>query len=134
MALLSCRYSTTHLISSPQSKSISQYQDNRTHTLVVNYPQSLGNYLVDADDNVLLDVFAQISSIAVGYNHPDLLELAGSEVFMVMAVNRMALGSFPPVGWEGDGGGLGVGGLKRVAPEGLDMVVTTLCGSSANGQ
>ncbi len=37
-----------------------------------------GNFIVDADGNTLLDVFAQISSIALGYNLPSLLELAKS--------------------------------------------------------
>jgi 4-aminobutyrate aminotransferase-like enzyme len=43
--------------------------------LVVDYEKSKGNYLVDADGNTLLDVFAQISSIALGYNVPAMLEL-----------------------------------------------------------
>lgn len=88
-----------------------------------------GNYIVDADGNELLDVFAQISSIGLGYNVPEMLELGQSEEFVKAALNRPALGSFPPTKWpqwlqEG---------LMTVAPKGLDQLVTTLCGSSANG-
>jgi 4-aminobutyrate aminotransferase/(S)-3-amino-2-methylpropionate transaminase len=43
--------------------------------LVVDYEKSKGNYLVDADGNKLLDVFAQISSIALGYNVPEMIAL-----------------------------------------------------------
>lgn len=45
------------------------------------------------------------------------------------AMNRPALGSFPPAKfaeWLETG-------LMTVAPKGLDQLMTTLCGSSANG-
>lgn len=42
----------------------------------MDYEKSKGNYLVDADGNTMLDVFAQISSIALGYNVPEMLKLA----------------------------------------------------------
>ena len=40
--------------------------DTKSIGLFANYEQSYGNYLVDLDGNVLLDVFAQIASIPVG--------------------------------------------------------------------
>lgn len=58
-----------------KSAAIEKIQDNRTHMLVVDYEKSKGNYLVDADGNKLLDVFAQISSIALGYNVPEMIAL-----------------------------------------------------------
>ncbi|WWD20158.1 4-aminobutyrate aminotransferase [Kwoniella shandongensis] len=110
------------------SAEINAIQDPRTHVVVPNYELSKGNYLVDADGNVLLDVFAQISSIALGYNVPALLDLARSDEFVKAAMNRPALGSFPPVQWAS----WLKTGLLTVAPKGLDQLVTTLCGSSAN--
>lgn len=98
--------------------------------MVVDYDTSLGNYLTDADGNQLLDVFAQISSIALGYNAPPMLDLARSDAFVKAAINRPALGSFPPVGWAE----WLEGGLMTVKPKGLEHLVTTLCGSSANGE
>ncbi|BEJ12516.1 hypothetical protein CspHIS471_0209760 [Cutaneotrichosporon sp. HIS471] len=122
----------TETVPGPASKAasaeIDKIQDPRTHVLVCDYAKSNGNYLVDADGNQLLDVFQQISSIAIGYNVPQLLELGRSDEFITAALNRPALGSFPPKQWAE---WLNTG-LMTVAPKGLDKLVTSLCGSSAN--
>lgn len=57
---------------------IGRWQENRVDYFAADYAKSVGNYISDADGNVLLDMFAQIASIAIGYNHPDLLALARS--------------------------------------------------------
>ena len=66
----------------PKSRALSAeidlFQDARTHVMVPDYTKSSGNYLVDADGNTLLDVFAQIASIALGYNVPAMLALGKS--------------------------------------------------------
>jgi 4-aminobutyrate aminotransferase/(S)-3-amino-2-methylpropionate transaminase len=71
-----------------QSAEIDVIQDPRTHVIVCDYAKSKGNYLVDADGNQLLDVFQQISSIAIGYNVPQLLELGRSVSLRVPALAR----------------------------------------------
>ena len=87
----------------PKSKSLiaemGQRQEERTVHFIADYHKSIGNYLVDADDNVLLDVFCQISSMPLGYNHPDLLKAAKSDEWAQALVNRPALGIAPDVTW-----------------------------------
>lgn len=48
-------------------KKFGELTDNRCARFVADYTMSKGNYLADADGNQLLDVFAQISSIPLGY-------------------------------------------------------------------
>jgi 4-aminobutyrate aminotransferase/(S)-3-amino-2-methylpropionate transaminase len=44
------------------SKRIGTFQEDRAHVVVVDYDRSSGNYIIDADGNKVLDVFAQIGS------------------------------------------------------------------------
>lgn len=90
-----------------QSAKIDKLQDSRTHVIACDYAASRGNYLVDADGNKLLDVFQQISSIAIGYNVPQLLAL-GKTVSMLCGVVCVSLPAcphtlphtFPLLSWE----------------------------------
>lgn len=92
-----------------------------------------GNYLQDIDGNSYLDVYAQIASIPIGYNAPELRALAASEEFISMTINRPALGSFPDASWANTINS----GLLSVAPKGLPVNFFTFlshlsCFSSTN--
>ena len=63
-------------IPGPKSKNaiteLNKVFDTRSLNMLADYKHSFGNYIADLDGNVLLDVFAQIASIPVGYNNPSL--------------------------------------------------------------
>ena len=61
------------------------------------YERSQGNYIADADGNVLLDLYCQTSSIFLGYNHPVLKDLLTDDKNLTSIISRSALASFPPV-------------------------------------
>ncbi|KAM0755936.1 4-aminobutyrate aminotransferase [Meredithblackwellia eburnea MCA 4105] len=119
----------TDSVPGPKSKAasekIAQFQDNRTHVLVADYAKSKGNYIADVDGNQLLDVFAQIASIPIGYNSPELLALAKTDEFAIAAMNRPALGMFPSAEWAETINS----GLLSVAPKGVPHLFTQMCGS-----
>ncbi|KAJ4304155.1 4-aminobutyrate transaminase [Collariella sp. IMI 366227] len=119
-------------IPGPKSKAaiaeLDKVFDTRSLNMLTDYSKCAGNYIADPDGNVLLDVYAQIASIPVGYNNPALAKAAQSDEMINGIINRPALGNFPPVEWAEV---LNTGILK-VAPKGLNQVFTAMAGSDAN--
>ncbi|KAI9495811.1 4-aminobutyrate aminotransferase [Zychaea mexicana] len=107
---------------------LDNYQDTRSVFFVADFEKSKGNYIVDADGNAMLDVFAQIASIPVGYNNPAFLNLAKEPAFQTALANRAALGVNPNKDWVDSV----EKAFMRVAPAGMSNVFTVMCGSCAN--
>ncbi|KAK4204377.1 putative 4-aminobutyrate aminotransferase [Triangularia verruculosa] len=102
--------------------------DTRSLNMLTDYYKSAGNYIADPDGNILLDVYAQIASIPVGYNNPALIEAAKSPQMIQGLINRPALGNFPSSDWAD----VLKAGILKVAPKGLNQVFTAMAGSDAN--
>ena len=83
----------------PQHQRYVEELSQRTCNLAVKFPvdmsKSIGNYIADVDGNVYLDVFMNISSTCMGYNHPDVLAAARSEEMVSLVANRTAGGVHP---------------------------------------
>lgn len=110
-------------IPGPSSKRVVEEIGARSdHALTTQIPidldKSFGNYLTDADGNILLDVFMSISSIPLGYNHPALVAAAKSDLATKMLANRTGLGVFPPT----ELADLLDRAFLRVAPKGMGPV------------
>ncbi|KAK3940362.1 aminotransferase class-III-domain-containing protein [Diplogelasinospora grovesii] len=122
----------TSEIPGPKAKAaiseLNEVFDTRSLNMLTDYAKSSGNYIADPDGNVLLDVYAQIASIPLGYNNPTLRSAAQSDEMINGIINRPALGNFPPVDWAH----MLKTGILKVAPKGLNQVFTAMAGSDAN--
>lgn len=118
-------------IPGPESKkaiaSLGEVFDSRPAYFIADYEKSNGNYIADVDGNVYLDVYAQIASIALGYNNPALIEAAKSPEMIRAIVERPALGNFPGKDFEGI-----IKKLLKVAPKGQSQIWSGLSGADAN--
>ncbi|KAK9245435.1 aminotransferase class-III-domain-containing protein [Lipomyces tetrasporus] len=108
--------------------SLDKVYDTQAAYMVCDYQNSVGNYICDADQNLYLDVYAQIASIPLGYNNPVLMTAAQSPEMIDAIVNRPALGTFPSTLWEQ----ILREGILSAAPKGFDKVWTSMSGSDAN--
>jgi len=117
----------------PRSKELlnklDKFQDTKPILFFTDMEKSMGNFVVDADGNTMLDMYCHIASLPIGYNHPMMEEASRSQQWHRHLLQRPALGSMPssdfPAQLEST--------MQEIAPKGLAQVQMTCgCGSSAN--
>lgn len=92
------------------------------------YAKSQGNFIVDADGNTLLDIYMQVASLPLGYNHPAWKRVLRDPKYEHIFLNRPAPGFIPPA----DMGKRIHDVMMSCAPEGLSKVQLFGCGSCSN--
>lgn len=107
---------------------LAKHVEARSVSFAQDLSKSTGNYIVDADGNKLLDMYAQIASIPVGYNNPVLRKAAAKEPYISALLNRPALGVYPPTFYPK----VVEDAFMKVAPRGLSKVFIGLSGADAN--
>ncbi|XP_033326454.1 4-aminobutyrate aminotransferase isoform X1 [Megalopta genalis] len=121
-------------IPGPQSRTLlrdlNKIQQAASVQFFADYEKSTGNYIMDVDGNALLDVYMQISSMPLGYNHPAMLRALADPVNQKIIANRPALGVFPGKDWPSKLKKITL--QKGIAPPGLSHITTMMCGSCSN--
>lgn len=104
--------------------------DTRNVTMITNLRKSQGNFLLDSNNKKYLDMYGNIGSLPIGYNHPKLnLFLNNMSKYSHLLINRPALGVNPPIEWEQEVERF----YKNYSPKHLDfMFIGCGCGSGAN--
>lgn len=96
-------YMVSETFPGPEAKKIiagiSKVQCTMTTDFPVDLEKCTGNYLADVDGNMFLDTVQSISSRALGYNMPEMHEVARSDEMAYYLSNRTALGLYPPKNW-----------------------------------
>ena len=110
------------------TESLSEVTDTQQVMMIQDLNNSKGNYLVDVDGNIILDLFNNIVSVAIGYNHPEMVRAAQSSEVVAHLVNRSALGAQPVSSYKET--------IERafmdIKPPGMECVFTQMCGTCAN--
>ncbi|KAI5951917.1 UGA1 [Candida jiufengensis] len=119
--------STTQTKSKEGIEQLEKSFDARSAYFIADYAKSIGNYIADVDGNLLLDVYAQIASIPLGYNNPALIETAKSDKMIRAIVDRPALGNFPGEDLDDI-----CKEILKVAPKHQDKLWSGLSGADAN--
>ncbi|MEQ1501437.1 MAG: aminotransferase class III-fold pyridoxal phosphate-dependent enzyme [Myxococcota bacterium] len=104
-----------------------QHQDARPIHYYQDARASRGNYAVDVDGNVLLDVYGHIACVPIGYNPPAMTDALASGRLDWALGWRPALGVAPPPEWVD----LVEGVFAAVAPGGLPRLLTVNSGAEA---
>lgn len=108
--------------------SLSDNIDARNIAFFTDLDASHGNYVADADSNLMLDMLCNIASLPVGYNHPRLIETFKNQSVQNCIVQRPALGMLPPK----ETPGLISKFAELYRPRGLDFLYCgSACGSTA---
>ncbi|TMW64268.1 hypothetical protein Poli38472_012890 [Pythium oligandrum] len=122
----------TERIPGPKSTALisrlNEIQNSATINFFADYAASRGNYLVDVDGNRFLDIYGQIASLPIGYNHPAILDAMTDKDNLAVLAQRPCLGLFPPADWVDRIENT----LTKVKPAGLEDINTLMCGSCSN--
>jgi len=115
-------------ISRQKQAELSRLKRTEQMHFFVDFEKCQGNYLVDVDGNRYLDIFQQISSLPLGYNHPALRDKISTPLFQSIMMNRSAQGFCPGANLVDSLNN----SLLKVAPKGFHIVQQMMCGSCSN--